>query len=205
MGNTTGEIRTIERGHKYRIRVRLEPDATNPNWHWSKMRTVKGNKTQANAALVEYKNELVQMQSEMPQTVAEIIDQFVEYRIVLNKVSPLTIKREKIQTDRIKGYLGHYSLNKLTSVKIEKAYVQMKKDGLSDSELHKTHVKLKQILRKAVNDGLINRNPCDAIIGITKPKQDADKRKAGHLTAQQARDLPKILLEQEQDGCIVAT
>ena len=129
------------------------------------------------------------MQSEMPQTVAEIIDQFVEYRIVLNKVSPLTIKREKIQTDRIKGYLGHYLLNKLTSVKIEKAYVQMKKDGLSDSELHKTHVKLKQILRKAVNDGLINRNPCDAIIGITKPKQDADKRKAGHLTAQSRRGI----------------
>ena len=31
MGNTTGEIRTIERGHKYRIRVRLEPSAKNPN------------------------------------------------------------------------------------------------------------------------------------------------------------------------------
>lgn len=205
MQNTTGEIRTVERGHKYRIRVRLEPTPSNPNWHWSKMRTVEGNKTQANAALVEYKNELLEMQSDMPESVGEIVEQFQEYRKSLNKVSPLTIKRDQIQTNRIIEYLGHINVKDLNSIKIERAYVKMKKDGLSDSELHKTHVKLKQILRKAVNDGLIVRNPCDSIYGITKPKQDIDKRKISHLTKEQALALPKILREQEPTGKIVAT
>lgn len=38
---TSGEIKELERGRRYSIRVRLAPDDTHQSWHWSKSRKVQ--------------------------------------------------------------------------------------------------------------------------------------------------------------------
>lgn len=46
----------------------------------------------------------------------------------------------------------------------------MRKKGVSSSEMFKFHQKLKQILKKAVKEDVILRNPCDQIDGIKSPE-----------------------------------
>lgn len=55
------------------------------------------------------------------------------------------------------------SLTDLTATTIEAAYVRMAKDGTSKDAIHKCHMKLRQMMRKAYNAGLVRRNPCDAV------------------------------------------
>lgn len=205
MGNATGEIRTVERGHKYRIRVRLEPSKENPTWHWSKMRTIDGNKAQANAALVSYKNELLHEKKDIPKTIKDIVNQFQENRIALNKVSPLTIQRDSKDLQRIIKYLGDMETSKLSGYQIEKAYVKIKKnENLSDYGIYRIHHRLKHILNQAVQEGTIDRNPCLAINGIKLPRVDEKTKKTKRFTLDQIKKLSKILQESDKDGYIVS-
>lgn len=202
---TSGEIREIERGHKYRIRVCLPPDETHKKWHWSKMRTVEGNKAQANAALVAYQNEIYNDNKDIPQTIREIVNQFQENRIELNKVSPLTIQRDKKDLERIVKYLGDMETSNISGYKIEKAYVKIKKnENLSDYGIYRIHHRLKHILNQAVQEGTIDRNPCLAISGIKLPRVDDKAKKTKRFTLDQIKQLSKILQESDKDGYIVS-
>lgn len=73
---TSGEIRELERGRRYSIRVRLAPDDTHKSWHWSKSRKVQGNKAEATAALVAYRRELEDSRSGKSITVGEYATDF---------------------------------------------------------------------------------------------------------------------------------
>lgn len=202
---TTGEIREIQRGHKYRIRVCLPPDAQHNNWHWSKMRTVEGNKAEATAALVSYKNELLNENKNLPKTIEDIVNQFQENRIALNKVSPLTIQRDSRDLKRIIEYLGNMEATKLSGYQIEKAYIKIKEaENLSDYGIYRIHHRLKHILNQAVQDGIITRNPCMAIDGIKLPKPDPKAKKSKRFTPEQIKKLIKLLKDFEQDGYTVS-
>ena len=85
------------------------------------MRTVEGNKAEATAALVSYKNELLNENKNLPKTIEDIVNQFQENRIALNKVSPLTIQRDSRDLKRIIEYLGNMEATKLSGYQIEKA------------------------------------------------------------------------------------
>lgn len=202
--NTSGEIREVQRGHKYRIRVCLPPDIQNPKWHWSKMRTVNGNKNAAVAALVAYKEELQNLKSMSLSTVEQYANHFQDNRDKLNRVSKLTVKRDKFEIDRIIKYLGSYPIKDLESLQIERAYIQMAKDGVSQYSLNRTHIKLKQMLNKAVREGQIPSNPCFGVDGIVRPKRDREKLAKQRLTKEQALELFHILQEEEKNGYIVA-
>ena len=73
---TSGQITELERGRRYSIRVRLAPDENHKSWHWSKSRKVNGNKAEATAALVAYKQELEDERSGKNVTVGEYAEAF---------------------------------------------------------------------------------------------------------------------------------
>lgn len=202
--DTSGEITELERGRRYSVRVRLPPDDKHKSWHWSRSRKVEGNKAEATAALVTYREELESGMSDVPITLADYARTFQESREILGKVSPLTLARDKIDIDRIVKYLGKRNLVDLSATIIEKAYVEMTKDGVSRDAIHKCHMKLKQMMRKAYNTGLIRRNPCDAVEGITRPKQDPVKKKERRITRDEAIGLARELEGEEKTGKVVA-
>jgi len=201
---TSGELYKLKHGQGYSIRVNLPPDKTHVGWHWSKSRKVYGNKAEATAALVAYREELVNAKDDTPRTIGEYAEAFQESRQELGKVSERTLKRDKVEIDRIVKYLGEYALTELTAARIEKAYVKMAKDGVGKDAIHKTHMKLKRIMKKAYLEELISRNPCDAIEGISRPKQDPDKKKERRFTKEEAIRFAQVLQAEEKTGKVIA-
>lgn len=202
---TSGQITELERGRRYSIRVRLAPDETHKSWHWSKSRKVNGNKAEATAALVAYKKELEEEKSGRNVTVDEYAEAFQANRKALGKVSALTIERDQHEIDRIVKYLGTVRVVDLDSKQIESAYLRMSEDdGASPDAIHKIHMKLSQIMRKAYLDELIDRNPCDAVEGIRRPKVSQQKRRKTRITKEQALTFVHKIRQEPQDGRIVA-
>ncbi|MCI1218548.1 tyrosine-type recombinase/integrase [Bifidobacterium crudilactis] len=204
-GDTSGQITELERGHKYSIRVRLAPDDAHKSWHWSKSRKVIGNKAEATAQLVAYKQELDDTASGKNVTVSEYANAFQTNRKALGKVSPLTLERDRHEINLIAHYLGKNRVIDLDSAIIEKAYLKMvEHGGISPDGVHKVHMKLSQIMRKAYLEGLIERNPCDAVEGIRRPKPDQRKKQERRVTKEQAITFIQKLRNEEQDGRIIA-
>ncbi|WP_137652759.1 tyrosine-type recombinase/integrase [Bifidobacterium moukalabense] len=202
---TSGQITELERGRRYSIRVRLAPDDMHKTWHWSKSRKVNGNKAEATAALVAYKKELEEEKSGRNVTVGEYAEAFQANRKALGKVSNLTIERDQHEIDRIVKFLGTVRVVDLDSKKIESAYLCMSEyDGASPDAIHKVHMKLSQIMRKAFLDELINRNPCDAVEGIKRPKVSQQRRRETRITKEQALAFVHKIRQEPQDGRIVA-
>lgn len=202
---TSGQITELEKGRRYSIRVRLAPDAEHDKWHWSKSRKVQGNKAEATAALVAYRQELEEQTSGKGITVAEYADQFQANRKALGKVSQLTLDRDQHEIDRIKRCIGDVKVVDLTSSMVEKAYLRMSEvEGASPDAIHKVHMKLSQILRKAYLEELIDRNPCDAVEGIKRPKVSQQKRAETRVTKDQALAFVHRLKTIPKDGHIVA-
>lgn len=202
---TSGQITELERGRRYSIRVRLAPDETHKSWQWSKSRKVNGNKAEATAALVAYKKELEEEKSGRNVTVDEYAEAFQANRKALGKVSALTIERDQHEIDRIVKYLGTVRVVDLDSKQIESAYLRMSEDdGASPDAIHKIHMKLSQIMRKAYLDELIDRNPCDAVEGIRRPKVSQQKRRETRITKEQALTFVHKIRQEPQDGRIVA-
>lgn len=202
--DTSGQITELEKGHRYSIRVRLAPDAEHENWHWSKSRRVNGNKAEATAALVSYKRELEEEKSGRNVTVGEYAQTFQANRKALGKVSDLTIERDQHEIDRIIKFFGSIRVVDLDSKKIESAYLDMSKQGASPDAIHKVHMKLSQIMRKAYLNELIDRNPCDVVEGIKRPKVSQQKRAETRITKEQALAFVRKIKQEPQDGRIVA-
>ena len=76
--------------------------------------------------------------------------------------------------------------------------------GASPDAIHKVHMKLSQIMRKAYLDELIDRNPCDAVEGIKRPKVSQQKRRETRITKEQALAFVHKIRQEPQDGRIVA-
>lgn len=198
-------MKVLERGRLHSVRVRLPPDKTHKGWHWSPWRQVKGNKAKANAELEAYAKELEDNASGKGVTVAEYVDRWHEKRKALGKVSELTLKRDEPDLERIKTYLGDHRLRDLTVERIESFYVDVTaQERLSASGRHKLHAKLRQILKRAYQEQIIDRNPCDAIEGISRPEVSPEKRKVKRITKADAQKFARELREEPKTGKTVA-
>ena len=160
-----GSIVEVERGRVYRIRHRIPPTEPGGKRRWSPSRTVRGTKGQARIALEEYRRELEEeLNNENPGlTVGEYAREFQERRRESGTLSPLTVRRDEIETERIERLFGSLPIADLTTADINKAYAKLRKKKASPSSLHKLHAKLRQVLKQAVKEDIILQNPCDKI------------------------------------------
>ncbi len=197
-----GSIKEVERGHLYRIRLRIPPTEPGGKLRWSAQRTIHGNKADARMAVEEYRRELeAELNDEnLGLTVGQYAREFQSRRIDMGTLSPLTLSRDEIETARIEKTFGKVPIEELSTADIEKAYAKLRKQGLSASGLHKLHQKLSQILKQATREEVIPKNPCDLIDDVRRP---APKERHS-LTADQAVQLAHDLKASARDGRIVA-
>lgn len=143
-------------------------------------------------ALEEYKDELNSglVRDSGNRTVAEYAEDFHSLRAESFR-SPLAYAREGNYISHIQEMFGHIRLGDLHPDDIRHIYADARKKGMSEAELHGTHVKLRQILQDAVDNELILRNPCTPV-KLPKPTY----RERAPLTAEEAsRFLARLLAE----------
>lgn len=73
--------------------------------------------------------------------------------------SPLAWNREAYEIKRIAEAFGAYRLQELDTLTLRSAYSRMRKEGATESRLHRVHQKLSQIMNQAVDDGSSPRTP----------------------------------------------
>lgn len=187
----------------YRIRHNIGKDAITGKYRRSPWRTIRATKkSEITAALEEYKRELNGGISVRPATitVAEYARNFHELREGAMR-SPLAYEREALEIRHIEGLFSNIELQELRPIHIKNAYANArKKNRYTEGEIAKIHRKLKQVMKEAIKDGLIAKNPCDA---VTVKKPTSKVREA--LSAEEASRLLSCLDTAPVDAHIIAT
>ena len=115
--------------------------------------------------------------------------------------SPLSYQREEYDVRHIQELFGDMDMLKIRPIDIQAAYANSRNSGrFSETEIRRIHVKLRQILQSAVNNGIIDKNPCHA---IQLPKQNVEARKS--LSQEDASRFLKCLLGEEQSPSVVCS
>jgi integrase len=94
----------------------------------------------------------------------------------LEQVRP-TVRRRTydsyaLNVRRLAPYIGTIRLDALVAADIRKGYAALEKTGLSARSIQQAHTVLRTALRQAVRDGIIQRNPTDA---ISPPRPDGQE------------------------------
>ena len=185
-----GSVEKTGRKNTWRIRVALGKDPVTGKYRKSPSRTVHGTKSEATKALMEYRAEIMDASAVRPSdiTVGEYAVRFHEEREHEFR-SPLAWNREAYEIKRIAEAFGAYRLQELDTLTLRSAYSRMRKEGATESRLHRVHQKLSQIMNQAVDDGLVAKNPCSPI-SIPRPKP----KERHSLTVDEAQRLNSIIL-----------
>lgn len=116
---------------------------------------------------------------------ADYAAQWLEARRASGEVGATRLERLRGIMGVISGYIGGVALQDLTPQVVESLYQRIREErGISGTTAHMYHQALKQCLGKAVDYGLIARNPCDR---ATAPKAERPARRS--LTALEAARL----------------
>lgn len=147
-------------------------------------RTFHGSKTAARRALNEWIKDLEDgMRPDADGvTFAEYADAWEANRATLQAVRPATLRRDALVIRRLRVRVGCMRLQDIDAATVKRLYADMTADGMSPQEVHRTHVKLKQVLRSAVDDDMILRNPCDRV-RVPQPKPQDERRSLDRIEA----------------------
>ena len=196
-----GEIEEVVRGKVYKIRHHLGYDEKLKKYVRSPKRTIYGTKADARRALEDYRRELEMGYSNPDKlTVGSYARIWQNRREKLADLSPLTLKADKLQVDRIEEHFGKTYLNELTTADINRVYLKLAEDGkASPSTIHHLNGVLSQVFDSAVEEMLVPTNPCAA---VHAPRPKPKERKA--LSLEQAMALAQDLQVSEKTGNTVA-
>ena len=186
----------------WRYRHNLGKDPLTGKYRYSPWRTIHTKKiSEVNAALEAYKAELNGegcLPTKNDLGLVRYSESFHKNRKGTIKQS--TYEREEYEIGNISRLFGKIKVRQLIPSMIEDAYSQAReREILSESEIFKTHQKLKQVLDHAVADGIISSNPAKKV-KVSKPR--SAERQA--LSADEASRLRTILLSSKKDAHITA-
>lgn len=153
-------------------------------------------------ALEKYRRELEHLSSDRGahKTLSEYAESFHQMREG-TMGSPLAYEREGYDVRHIRELFGKVRLGSLRPGDIKQAYATARKSKrFSESELHRIHVKLSQIMDAAVADEYIEKNPCSTI-SVPMPKDIT--RKAPPL--EDVTRLWKCILDEKPCAQAIAT
>lgn len=167
-----------------------------------KSRNPKNWDTELQNALDEYRSYLEHGESHnsRARTVADYADDFHRMREG-TMGSPLAYDREGYDVRHIRELFGNIGIEALKPDDIRQAYANARKEGrFKEGELRRIHTKLKQIMQDAVDNELIQRNPCGS---IKLPKANVKARQS-LSAAEAARFLECLLKENPSPGSVCA-
>lgn len=155
-----GSIEKTGKKNTWRIRVSLGKNPVTGKYRKSLSRTVHGTKSEAAKALMDYHAELMDPSAIKPSdiTVRDYAARFHEEREHEFR-SPLAWNREAYEIKWISSFFGAYRLQDLDTFTLRNTYSRMRKEGATESRLHRVHQKLSRIMNQAIDDGLVAKTP----------------------------------------------
>lgn len=193
-----GSVYQVKEG-VFQYRFNLGKDPKTGKYAYSPKRTLhcegvskRTQQAMLRKALEDYKEELNSgiVREDGDRTVSEYAEDFHNLRAESFK-SPLAYAREGNYIRHIQDMFGRMRLSDLKPDDIRHIYADARKGGMSEAELHGTHVKLRQILQDAVDNELILRNPCTPV-KLPKPTY----RERAPLTAEEASHFLSCLMDE---------
>jgi integrase len=175
----------------YRIRFSLGRDSITGKYKYSPWRPVHGSKSDVYRALEEYRREIESgLRFDLQDiTFSQYADSFQAGRANSGALAQGTLDDDLYLFNILYRYLGETRIVDIDSVMLNDIISRMKKeDNIGDTRRHKLVVKIKRIMKEAVLDGIIGRDPT---LRIKTPRVAKPNRKS--LKDFQAAELLRIL------------
>jgi integrase len=152
-------------------------------------------------------NDSLKVDPKRTPTFSEYAENYVRhFEMVKDAKRPATLRVEKVCISRWKEYLGETRLRAISKKMVNDFIAKRQGDGISARTVNLEHVVLRNVLRKAVEDGLLSSLPIDGLKWVKhRPaKQElltseqielicAKAIKASSITGQQVADFIKLM------------
>ena len=166
-----GSIKEIERGKKYHITLSCGKNPITGKYD-RYTETFLGTKRQAELRIEQIRKELESGKAINADkvTFAEWLEQYLSNRESLGKHRPNTLKRDRVLSKHLLRGLGAVRVVDITPVMVNDFYASMRNSGVGDTTIKQCHRLLKTVMKQAVNNDLIARNPVDRADTPKNPK-----------------------------------
>lgn len=172
MAKIHGEGTLIKREKNiWRFRFSLGWNKQKKQYVYTPWRTVRGTKEQAIKAKAEYRNEIesgIRMDADTV-TFRDYAEQFIEDRVRTKNLAPSTQRYYKYTSSLLYGFIGDTPIKDIEATTIKAVFSGLAKEGKKQHCARRVWVMLCQIMKSAVRDDLIMRNPCDKLDAIKTP------------------------------------
>lgn len=134
--------------------------------------TFLGTKRQAQLRVEEIRRELESGKAINADkvTFAELAEQYTSMREGMGNRRENTLRKERSTVRHLLDVLGSTRIVDITPAVIGTMYVNMRTSGMGNSALVQCHGLLSRIMKYAVDNDLITRNPCDRVEAPKNPK-----------------------------------
>ncbi len=163
-----------------------------------KCRHFFGNKTEARAALADFKREMEQGLKFNAEKIlfGDYAQSWFDERQASGTLAPSTIERNRQILAILLPYLQDVRLIDIDATTLRNLYIKLTKDGVGQASAVKAATVINQVLKQALNDNIILSNPCDRV-KAPKPQKSKvavalDKTGIAKLTAALDKEESKV-------------
>ncbi|MCL2745899.1 MAG: hypothetical protein FWE48_02230, partial [Coriobacteriia bacterium] len=137
-----------------------------------KCRHFRGSRTKAQRALHNFRLEVEHgLKLDADKMIfSEYAQQWYDAREASGRLAPATLKRNLDILVHLNSQLATVPLGDIDATVVRNLYTTLARDGVGQRSLQMTAMQLNQIMRQAVNDDIILRNPCDRVEAPKAPK-----------------------------------
>lgn len=220
-------ITELKKPNTYSIRIRLPKDDDNPKRSYSLSRRITAaTRRDILLACIEYEDELKNADelarlAEQERLAAEaeaakhiVLKEYLygdyserrQDQIAAGNLSGETLKRRASDMKLLTDYFGDTYLQDLNEKDLSRGFALMRRNGLSEYQVHNAFQLLNQALTYAKIGGYIDKNPIDDMIDKNKPRRpkvSKAKKKERQVTALEATKLIHTIEENPLTGEIV--
>lgn len=181
-----GSIKEVIKGKKYYLTLSAGKNPVTGKYD-RYFETFLGTKRQAELRIEQVRNELNNGKRVNADKImfCDWLEQYLSNRESLGKHRPNTLKRDRVLSKHLLRGLGAVRVVDITPVMVNDFYASMRNSGVGDTTIKQCHRLLKTVMKQAVNNDLIMRNPVERADTPKNPKpnrQSLSIEDAGRLS-----------------------
>lgn len=166
-----GSIKEIVKGKKYHITLSCGKNPVTGVYD-RVTETFMGTKRQAELRVEEIRQEIESGRAVSADKIvfADWLEQYLSNREGMGKHRPNTLKCDRVLSKHLLRGLGAVRVVDITPMMVNDLFASMRDSGVGDTTIKQCHRLLKTVMKQAVNNDIIARNPVDRADTPKNPK-----------------------------------